>query len=120
MTTDNTIPAKNAQIHWSEDDPAAVGRRAVNRVWVFDRTQPWIDNEALECSAGACCVDWLDGSDPRSTPEGVYVGWLDVGFRDVSQHVEALEELAKIEGCGWARKMADAWLRQLQSYGDEE
>lgn len=120
MNADSTIAAKSAQIHWTHDDPAAVGRPAVNRVWVFDRTQPWIDNDTLECSAGACCADWLDGSDPRSTPEGVYAGWLETGFKDFSQHIEALEELAKIEGCGWARKIADAGLRHVQVTGDVE
>lgn len=120
MNQDGTIPAQNAQIHWTEDDPAVVGRSAVNRVWVFDRTQPWIDNPVLECSAGACCADWLDGTDPRSTPEGVYAGWLEVGFKDFSQHIEALEELAKIEGCDWARKIRDAWMHHIMVDGANE
>lgn len=100
------IPAKNAQIHWSAHE--RYNPDLVDRVLVFDRTVPWTDDESLECSAGACCSDWLDGTDPRSTPEGVYATWLQTGFKDQEAHVAALRELAKIEDCQWAGRIADA------------
>lgn len=108
MTT-MLIPASQAQIHWTTQERHMPAN--VSRVVVFNRFEQWppeAEDEDLECSAGACCSDWLDGSDPRSTPEGVYAGWVQYGFKDEIAHVEALEQLARIEGCSWAGVIAAA------------
>lgn len=109
-TTHALIPAKNAQIHWSTQE-RAMPTEGVHRVIAFDRFAAWTDeanDESRECSAGACCSDWLDGTDPRSTPEGIYAGWLLVGFKDTEAHIDALRQLARIEGCDWARNIVEA------------
>jgi len=114
------IPAKNAQIHWSTVDHAK-GGRIVEAIEIFDRTLPWEDREELECSAGACTSDWLDGTDLRSTPAGLYAQLAFAGFKDEATHLTVLDAFATIEGCEWAAQMATTyrWLMPLDDSREE-
>lgn len=109
-----TIPAKNAQIHWSTIDHRN-GGRVVDEIWIFDRTLPWEDRDELQCSAGACTSDWLDGTDLRSTPAGLYAQLAFAGFKDDATHIAVLDAFATIEGCEWAAQMATTyrWLMDV-------
>lgn len=107
------IEAKFAEIHWSEQEEGS--SYLVDEVVIFDRRQPRRDRDELDNSAGACCADWMDGSDPRSTPEGVYMGWILAGFASPEMHLVALQELARIDQCVWAHHMAGALERHLRA-----
>ncbi len=109
------IPAHKAQIEWNEDD---VGR--IVEVMVFDRDDQLaveVGQALFENSNGACMADWLSGADPRLTPEGVYAGWLQARFIDAPTHIDALEQLGKIQGCRWANVIAAALARTLDDAG---
>jgi hypothetical protein len=108
------IEAEFAEIHWS--DRVVDGHRRVDEVEVFDRRKPRRDRPELDNSLGACCGDWLDGTDPRSTPEGVFAGWLrSNGFVSDEARIAALSELGKIDACEWALAMAEALERWRES-----
>ena len=113
-----TIPAKTAQINWSTV-ARADGRRVVDEIQIFDREGPERDREELISSAGACTSDWMDGTDDRSTPAGLYAQLAFAGFKDDATHVAVLDAFATIEGCEWAAQMATTY-RWLMPLGDAE
>lgn len=110
------ITAANAEIRWA-DNRGPRGGWLVSDVLVYDRSNPDEDKARFSASAGACCSDWLDGSDPRSTPEGVYAGWVQDGFASPAVNLLALRELGKIDTAAWARTMAKALERRLAAEG---
>lgn len=100
------IPAEHAQIHWNERD--VDGHDRVDEVLVFDRRTGVPDEGDYDNSRGACdLLEWLKG-DPRSTPAGIYAMWRAEGFVDPEAEEEALLKLSEIEGCEWARTLAEA------------
>lgn len=106
------IPAVRAQIHWHER--LVDGRYRVDEVLVFDRDGAIPDDGDYDSSSGACNADWLDGTDPRSTPAGVYAATAHQGFVDDEAESEALLKLGQIEGCEWATQLGSA-LRLLRA-----
>lgn len=105
MSLDETIPAEVVQIHWDRDRSRS--RLPIGEVVVFDRTKedPAIFRADLPASWGACLAGWM--AEPFYTPEGLYARWARTGFVSDQHHAAALEQLAKIKGCTWARRMAD-------------
>jgi hypothetical protein len=106
------IPVAKAQVEWADNKK---GR--VTEVLVFDRSDPPHEEsryDLLDNSGGACSADWVTGEDPRSSPEGIFIEMLHVGFVSPDAMLQALEEFGKIETCEWARTMAAALQLRLR------
>jgi hypothetical protein len=106
------VAAANADIHWEDDD-----RGRVKTLVVFDRLAgTYVDDRKLSASLGACTLGWMKG-DPSNTPEGVFIRLVRDGFASPEALHEALLQFGKIDNCDWARTMASALRRRLQSEG---
>src|SRR6185369_15624117 len=76
-TMSNHLDAKLAAIVWSEND---AGKITDVMISYPEHITP--DRGHLWNSSGVVHADWMSGSDPRLTPEGVFADMLATGFAD--------------------------------------
>lgn len=113
MSANATFPAEFAEF-FSNNDPG----KPVHELLVVDRRTRFKDGiikgtatvryPEYNGSLGAHCAGWMTEDGPTNSPEGVFAFLCLDNLPDRAIIRAALEQLGKIEECGWARKMAEA------------
>jgi hypothetical protein len=104
------IPAKKARIAW---DHGVDGR--ITKVLVTANGKEWRRADRFSGAGGACFAGWMKpiskrtvpdfGPDQFHDPAGTFGTMLAAGFATKRALREALKQFAKIDACGWARRM---------------
>jgi hypothetical protein len=97
------LDAKRVTFVWSENPDGEVTEVvATTPEYQID------DGVRFVNSRGVGDLGWMNGDDPRQTPEGLFAELLTTGFADRYWLEEAISQFALLAQCGWAQTMLAA------------
>lgn len=105
---DELIPAKEAVILWNR---VSGSLSASDDVVVIRFPENQQTASLCGCSVGAVTRGWCEGDDPLDWPEGWFVQVVFNAPDPMPRATVAawVQQFAKIQECGWARRMRDAF-----------